>query len=112
MTYTPEQIHAMSDPELCEAISETRLRSGEGITDCFMLCDPGEHYPLNWLEWNNAGRLLEEINNVSLKRYEHQWQCGSYNDFGNILCASLIGLSPIRAICETWLIWFQENHKI
>ena len=129
MTYTTEQIHAMSDHELCEAISTARELEPE-IPEkwgYFVSYSPdwnwchysdsviGYWQPINWLEWNNAGRLLEEMAS-SIDSIEVDDRAFEYPSPFICYVIHCIGFAVEsdnlkRAICEAWLIlWYQEKN--
>jgi hypothetical protein len=115
-------IPEMTDAELCEAISlarEPKLPEpiyasvfpilsplGAWVSNCLAM--PKDYWqPINWLEWSNTGTLLEELPNVSVKRFGDKWICGSYDEKGYLIENMPTNLfdNPRRAICETWLTW-------
>jgi len=128
MTYTPEQIHSMSDPELCEAISTAKNPIPEDFDArnvilhglCWNI-DYGKVSPVNWLSWENAGRLLEELQSENRDKYvELSWFPGRKKftcwvieclEEASPSDVSVESDRPTRAICEAYLLWYQEHRQ-
>jgi hypothetical protein len=113
----------MTDEQLCEAISskrEARPDNAIAAEKFYFGCDcknwqPVKHFesmniyvwePINWLSWENAGRLLEEMPN-GYGLIKQISVCGERivgweldNVEGEVVCQSD---RPTRAICEAWL---------
>lgn len=105
--------HSMSDDELCELISAKREPIPLSESKCWDFATD-DIFPINWLSWENAGRLLEEMNRADDLADLHfrsgdnpnLWQemnyvCELRRTAKVISCYST---SPTRAICEAWIM--------
>jgi len=129
MKYTLEQIHKMTDNELCEAISEAREPNSErGIVIPGQLYDVSKlgnweksfvktiWHPLNWLDPQNWTRLMDEIIRKQIEIEimmggKYFTVCKYVIEYGEI-CGMLwetYSEKLERAICEAWLLLSQEN---
>jgi len=96
MKYTLEQIHKMTDNELCEAISQAReprplLPSQEALTDispsgCWIISeyfvsvpDSKAWKPINWLDPQNWTRLMDEVAHTALNETAREMR---FSNFG------------------------------
>ena len=124
----------MTDDELCEAISlkrepkpdlsmsqdSTNPISGGGCWEFQPFENNGIWTPINWLSWENAGRLLEEMANDGgcpglIFDDNSHWavsqdgtQTLNYESPCDVATSFFVKKeqwcdSPTRAICEAWL---------
>lgn len=123
--------HSMSDSELCMAISlkrepkpifsysmlmiDNRTISNGGAWESGSLCGVTTIDPINWLLWENAGRLLEEMAEpfeIRLTRayYAESYYCDLFALEGiaedKLVLKCEVSQSPTltRAICEAWIM--------
>jgi hypothetical protein len=116
-------IHEMTDDQLCEAISEAREPKPPEMTgsnfsktkagnwkytpEFFGIYEIGWH-PIDWLSWENTGKLLEEMS-VTLYCPNSAYADAEYSNGDDYVVE--IGRNsraesdrPQRALCEAWLI--------
>ena len=105
--------YSMSDNELCERISTKREPKPETPPKKFSDCLDNKSWrwspfeqdkgwrPINWLSWENAGSLLEEIAPIQIMRHPN----GKYtfDVLRGIERIKIISSSFGRGICEAWL---------
>jgi hypothetical protein len=121
--YTLDEIHALTDDRLCEAISGAREPKPQTMSMyaysekrnwiCNLQSLAIEEYsfewvPVHWLLPENWTRLLEELANVKLRRF------GIGNDWwfsANKEDVEICSTSPARSVCEAWLYLNQEAGK-
>ena len=108
----------MSDKELNGVIAEKRGWEFYECIDCgieyWISPDGGIDYnqsdpPDYTRDWRLCGELLAEIPNCSLRRWGDKWCCGFYDDNGYLKNQANVFDSPLRAICEAWLPWWEEQ---
>ena len=106
MTLTLEQIHALPDDKLCEAISEVR-ESREKSTNAgcnWWVDDKYVWHPADWLIPENWTRLQEEkkIDAVHFEGHEEWFALLPEQVY-------TMNINLGRAVCEAWLYLNQEE---
>jgi len=107
-------IHEMSNVELCEAISDERhewIISGYMVMTMPVFENHEIKSAKNWLAWENAGKLFEEMPSPCLgprHHDDHEYMCKSGSHTSEEPCRAP---TPTRAIAEAWLQWNSWMHE-
>ena len=116
MTLTLENIHALSDTQLCEAISEKREPKPKKLDHPLVWDLTGLNWkvyagmltvcPIDWLLPENWTRLQEEKKINVFWNYEDNYWFSAVGDMDDVLA---MNSKLSRAVCESWLYLNQEE---